>query len=296
MGRCRQSDNGSFDLLLDTMCNMFGGMVLIAILLAILSQASSKVKPDDTEGADAAIDIATAAQQKAEIVQLNELITQREQRLKQTTNVVINATRNDVEGFRRHLSELKRENDTLGKALISHKSASKQSEGMLAQLNTELERVKTQIELQETVFEKRTMRMATLRATIKQPVFFAVKKGLLCAISDISVKQDLYSKRGYNTSSVEVNREPGGLDIVEVRPETGQELGDGSLPGKVGKQVLENVHSATEFISFAVFPDSYGEFNRVKEFFASRGYEFNWTPMVEDQTIRIVPAKRIETQ
>ena len=39
MGRQNNGDLTSFELLLDTMCNTFGGIVFIALLLAILSQA-----------------------------------------------------------------------------------------------------------------------------------------------------------------------------------------------------------------------------------------------------------------
>jgi len=68
------------------------------------------------------------------------------------------------------------------------------------------------------------------------------------------------------------------------------------MPGSTGSLILRNVDKHTEFLSFAVYPDSYREFNYVKEFFTSRGYDFNWTRMEDEQTISIIPAESIETQ
>ena len=48
--RSESSEVTSFDLFLDTICNTFGGIVFLAILMALLIQTRSVVKTDDTQG------------------------------------------------------------------------------------------------------------------------------------------------------------------------------------------------------------------------------------------------------
>ena len=296
MAGCHQPDGASFDLLLDTMCNMFGGMVLIAILLAVLAQASGRSKQIDDSDDGVRVDAETAARQEAEVVQLGELIAQRQRRLRSITNVVMNATSDDVEGLRKKLAKLREENADLEKSLESHRNVAEEKDSTLEQLEVEIAELEAAAAKETAKVETRNLRMPTLRVTEKMPVFLAVSKGALHTISDVTDKRRPYEKRDYDPSSVTVDHEPGGLDIVEIRAQSGQDLSDGGLPGEVGGKILANVERNTEFLWFAVYPDSYGAFNRAKEFFASRGYEFNWTRMTKNQTLSIVPAKRIETQ
>ena len=296
MRRYPRGDGGSFDLLLDTMCNMFGGMVLIAILLAVLTQATGKTKPSTTSDKDIRISAETAAMQQAEAVQLRELVARNEQRLSDMTNVVATLTANDVEQLRRHMSKLAREQTARKKKLTSRKKTAEQKKRELSRLKDETDKIQKQAERETMKVERRNLRMPRLTATDKSPVFLAVKNGVLCAINDVAQKPSPYSKRKYSPTSVKVHHEPGGLDIIEVQPEREQRLSGDALPGRIGKQILANVDRRAEFLWFAVYPDSYGEFNLAKEFFAGRGYEFNWTPLAEDETINVVPAKRIETQ
>jgi hypothetical protein len=48
--RSETSEVSSFDLFLDTICNTFGGVVFLAILMALLIQTHSVVKTDDNQG------------------------------------------------------------------------------------------------------------------------------------------------------------------------------------------------------------------------------------------------------
>ena len=52
MNRRRESTSDSLDLLLDTMCNAFGGIVFMAMLLALIAQ-QTKVTPDTQQTPDA---------------------------------------------------------------------------------------------------------------------------------------------------------------------------------------------------------------------------------------------------
>jgi len=275
---------------------MFGGMVLITILLAVLAQSVGNAESQDQSNADKALDSRTAARQEAEAIQLEELVFQYEQRLSTMTNIVMNASREDVEKLRRRLSVLKREAETTEEALETNRKQVTEKQKEMQFIKLEIERVETQVKREKAKVESRTLRMPLLQTTDKTPVFLAVKGGSLCAVSRVSGSKPPDGKRGYDIVSVKVESEPGGLDIAEVLVEMGQPVAERGLQGPVVSQVLANVNAANEFLSFAVYPDSYVQFNLVKEFFARKGFEYNWLPMVEDGTIRIAPAERIEIQ
>ena len=52
--RWRRGEGDSLDLLLDTMCNLFGGIVFVALLVAIIAgdDASKKINPSRNASQD----------------------------------------------------------------------------------------------------------------------------------------------------------------------------------------------------------------------------------------------------
>jgi len=297
MGRCREPSSASFDLLLDTMCNMFGGMVLIAILLALLSQTSGHVSSEGPVEDDSSfIDAESASLQAAELVQLPELIAQRERTLAHMTNATIAVDQKDMELIRQTVSRLESKRKSLDKTLTEQKVESESQETTLSQLEEDIRVVDAQCKRESAKVENRKLRLPRLQATKKSPVFLAVKGGVLCAINDVRTVRPPFSKRTYDLTSVTVDHEPGRLDVIEIRRTSGGRATRDGMPGSTGSLILRNVDKHTEFLSFAVYPDSYREFNYVKEFFTSRGYDFNWTRMEDEQTISIIPAESIETQ
>ncbi|MFG0262330.1 MAG: hypothetical protein ACF788_08060, partial [Novipirellula sp. JB048] len=72
--RSQRDTTSSFDLFLDTICNTFGGIVFLAILLAIMIQNQSIVKSVDNEG-----EYATAEQVRVAMAELEDASAQYDQ-------------------------------------------------------------------------------------------------------------------------------------------------------------------------------------------------------------------------
>src|SRR5687767_9075560 len=93
MSRRRQQQPDSLELLLDTMCNTFGGIILIALLIALLSRDASSETAAAQRGENLRRELQSIEQQTNEAEQLRqrlqtsdptiaatlELLTQRDQ-------------------------------------------------------------------------------------------------------------------------------------------------------------------------------------------------------------------------
>lgn len=223
------------------------------------------------------------------------MIEQHEKRLDLSTNIEINATQADVEKCKKQLVKLKRERKVMDRKLKSSKKKTSNKENELVQLKIDEAEIRTKIEKERATVESRNIRMPRLRTTYKTPVFLAIKNNKLYAVSDVSHRYSSGKKREYNLSSVTVSYEPK-MEVIELRNGKGEYVSSGSLAGEIQKNIALNVNKDKEFLVFAVYPDSYGSFNSVKELFAGRGYEFNWSRMLDDESMRIVPAESLETQ
>ncbi|MGK0259435.1 MAG: hypothetical protein ACI96M_002877 [Candidatus Azotimanducaceae bacterium] len=297
MSRNRESGNESFDLLLDTMCNMFGGMVLIAILLAIISQETGKASPRPDSSSDGeGVEYSVATDQDAQVVQLRALVAVYEEQLTKSTNSLEHVSKEEALRLRERLVLLRRENEGLSKkvaTIINDHEAKRES---VAALMLKVTTIESKVVESRPQTVPRNLRMPRLHKIDKIPVFLAVKNGALFSVSDTSNKRVLFAARGYDLESVILENEPGGLRVIELRPGRGQNLSKEALPGRLGRQMLTNLDTSTEFLSFAVYDDSYGTFNVAKEYFSELGFEFNWTRMSGDQLIKVSPVESLEAQ
>ena len=78
---------------------------------------------------------------------------------------------------------------------------------------------------------------------------------------------------------------------IDPIQEKGQIIEPGAeKTGNFGK-ALDNIDPLREFICFAVFPDSFGEFNEIKSIFLGHGYDYNWLIIREREEITIISEK-----
>jgi hypothetical protein len=117
----------------------------------------------------------------------------------------------------------------------------------------------------------------------------ALKGGCLYPVTDVSKANEW--RRGYDTAYVTVESGPQ-HETVSLRPAVGQHIESGAEREGVFRQMLTNLDSTTEYISFMVFPDSYAEFNYVKNIAIKAGFEYIWTPT--EGSIRIVKKESVD--
>ncbi|MBF0242460.1 MAG: hypothetical protein HQK64_08270 [Desulfamplus sp.] len=246
----RNEDLSSFELLLDTMCNTFGGIVFIALLLTLLSQyIEIDTKSDSYPLTHQKSITPNRALKKLEEVKLSISLQDRQEELKNQ----IQEDFNRIESAKKDIQHLEQEVDRLTQKVTESEKA-----------------------------ELRTLRVPKLHKIDKSPIFIAIKGGrfytitnISYAITEISSKEWGSSARGYDRSDIFIREQSGRVDIEPLSAK-GQIIEKGAE--NIGKlqQAILNINPTKEFINFAVYPDSFDEFNYVKEIFIKRGFDYNW--------------------
>ncbi|MBF0100498.1 MAG: hypothetical protein HQK77_06275 [Desulfobacterales bacterium] len=109
MSRKCDQDFSSFDLLLDTICNTFGGIVFISLLMVILAQSESnesqKTIKESTESINQSI-----ASLNNQINQLNEKIKGKKEQMRQNEPNSIVTLKNQIEQLNQKIEDSKKKN------------------------------------------------------------------------------------------------------------------------------------------------------------------------------------------
>ena len=260
--RSRRNDDSasSFELLLDTMCNTFGGIVFIALLLTILSQSIEEIKsePDSSD-------------KSGSINQQNKPSNEHQSRLIKK----IERVRQDI--------ALKEQREQLENEIMENLKRIESEKRDIKVLAKKVDTLKQEIAKCEKLRKsERELRQPKLHIVDKSPVFIAIRHGRFYPITNISYsitnpesKAWGNSGRGYDSSDILVS-EYNQITTIELLSGRGQVIEKGSEKSGKFQQAIFNINPTREFITFAVYADSFAEFNYVKEIFINRGFEYNW--------------------
>jgi hypothetical protein len=266
MSRRRQHQPDSLELLLDTMCNAFGGIIMIALLIALLSRdASSETATDHIQRLLQSIEQQTTEaqqlQQRLKISEPNttaafELLTQRDE------------LRQRIEAARHMI----RSNTTALAAIPQIDPA--ETERLVAQLQSKTNDVQTlqqQIE-REMQARQRALRLPRERATGKKTYYFIVRFG---RIYPVHAMRD--GRRELNTQTLDWRHAEGGETAV---PKAG--LG---FDVPTFTRLFAEIPSNTYSIHFIVYNDSFPMFLAARQVPVSRNYDTGWEFLPEDRPI-----------
>jgi hypothetical protein len=287
-GRFTQSD--STGLLLDTVCNVFGGIILIALLVALLAQETeSQIKLDVNP--DARMELLERRVDR--VITENERVRAKnaelERELAALTDPAIGELLGKVEAAKQELArvrdslaakqrELEISNVDADDLLQKLEQAKAEADAELAQYDSRslrLEAQLSQLKLHEqelvaqrkSAKEKQTvrLRLPKERTTGKEQVWVLVRYGRLYPTylrrRGVPLKNNMSINWTEGLSSFKAEPIPGkGLNVVEN--------------GAGWKSYLRQLDTRREFLAFAVWPDSYKAFNIAKVSAVSRGMSY----------------------
>ena len=284
-GRFTQSD--STGLLLDTVCNVFGGIILIALLVALLAQETESqlkldVNPDArmellkrrvdrinaenkrVRAKNAEMEKELAALTDPAIGKLLDTLEASKQELARMRNSLVTKQREleisnlDLEDILENLEQAKAEADA---ELAREESQSLRIEAQLSQFKQQEQELTAQ---RKAAKEKQTvrLRLPKERTTGKEQVWVLVRHGRLYPTylrqGSREARNEKSIKWTDTTLSQKADPIPGkGLNVIENR--------DG------WKTYLRQLNPRSEFVAFVVWPDSYKAFNVAKLSVLSRG-------------------------
>jgi len=273
MRRCNNNGESSLELLLDTICNMFGGIVLIAILLAVLSKEMGKPEKQNQNVSEPV----TAQQQYRLIILSNEYIrvlgdvkkysnivgankTQYSEELKTTLIKEINRQKHKNERFESKNQELQNDNEVLKEKL---KNAS-----------TEINESKKKDKLQ--------VRVPSAREVSKEPILVIIKNGKYYSLIKMR-PGDTPDNRPHDESMFKLSQLPDTFVIQLSENAQGERIEDNIPTRGHIHDMLQNINSDSEYLMFLVYTDSFEDFNKLKRNLIKKSISYNWIPLEMSQ-------------
>lgn len=285
-----EEEGGSLDMLLDTLCNTFGGIILIALLLALSVNKKSVelyeklVQTDDN---------------KSELIREREQLKNSLLDLKDEQVEVIQDLEDEADRMREEIEETKDDLDDLNSDASAVEELAKREREKVedlkeTELKVEEERLSAEEEVArlETILEhqelsqelkKKPYRKVSLpqqKDTDKKPLPVIVAHGKMYPLVKFGI-----GKTSKNEDGLTWNTAPENRFRIEVDPALGVDPSD----DQVLERFLSSVKDAPKkvrqsfFLNLWVFSDSesFGVFNKIRDEAVLRDLDYNWLPISE---------------
>ncbi len=273
------SDN--LELLLDTMCNAFGGVIFIAILLAVLAQFA-----EFKEAAEP--DLAEASRLQRELIDLEEelraLRATREQQLRDVEALEsVLPLIDELRTVRQTNVELRRELESLARqaeeacqraAAAGDVSEWERRRWLLGQQEAALEQAITEAQRGEV----RRGVLPRLVASEKDTFYMIVKWNRLFVLKKPTARTPFGAVNETDVTHARIRSDDGTeRTLYDAIPDRGVRI---DAPGweraPIVADIVRYVPPEDCSLHFAVYPDSYPSLLTVREFFLDKGYDYRW--------------------
>jgi hypothetical protein len=283
-----QSDN--LELLLDTMCNAFGCVMFIAILLSVLVQFAEVKAPDAGEQSPLRI-----KQLQIQLTGIQMTLRQLE-RAVQGQMAVVGLVTDDAQEAFTQLQRTKEQSRALEARRRARQEAvervsrdaerqsaeAKKLDAQIAEVQSRLKDATKEL-AQKPEVETRKLKLPRLRASQKITVFFILKWNRLFVLRSVSASGRPGSVMASDVTYRRATAPGAGqVEVYEARRGRGIPINDGDWfkDARIAI-VLRNTRPDRHSLQFAVYPDSYAAYLRVRQECLSEAgsYEINWHVM-----------------
>lgn len=291
--RRRSASTDSLELLLDTICNTFGGVLFIAILVVILLRMTGESKQETPESTVAPEQFQQQQNRLASLTaELNLLRKTRagQQRLaEQFAEDEVReqiADRNELQQSFDQL-QLAYSQQLQANAQESHKIEETRQGNIRTQKNLELAEKKAD-QLQEQLAQVRDSRVQEMRMPIVRSSGFRQEVALILRYGRMYVWHRYArdgTRLGLNAEEFVVLGTEGSALVTRPNPTAGVLLEDTPVSrGKI-RERLSQFSPRMCVIAIIVRPDSYGHFNTLRDVLLDEGFEYRLMPMNEEGTV-----------
>lgn len=299
MGRRNRTSSDSLDLLLDTICNTFGGVLFISLLVTIMLNMSSDSAPLEPPSADAQAALETAQDQLEKAkhdVQVVQAALEEQQRLvRRFADPTIRST----------ASQLTTSQQALARQLSQHQQNLTDAAKNQAKVNEVAREVRSleearraaqeQLRLaQEALAEEvsrreRTISLPKLRETQKVEIACFLKAGRL----HVSVKNQ-GGQLANDSSDTETRTDAEGQYIT---PKAGAGTSVNlNANNEAIEQRLASFNPNLHYVAIFVWKDSYEHFQWLRNVLVRRGFEYRLEAVPDDVRISIGGVNNIRVQ
>lgn len=286
----RREAGSSLELLLDTICNTFGGVVFIAILVIILMQMSGEPQtaspPDQSQQKELLAWEDRRAEAEARLKSLREAAAQQEaifDQLVDSEDQALVAELAALQSRRGELSEerLKSLGDVSQAQIKSNEAAAR-----LSALKSRLQEAPKRIAALESALQQeiarrtQTARLPVERETRKREIPVLLQAGRLHSFYVV------HPNGATEFNDAECAKSPAGQgEKVRTRPGTGIALEDSDASREALGQRFKYLDSRTDYIGVFIWPDSFAQFRAFKDQLVERKFEYRLVPMSPDGVV-----------
>ena len=292
MKRKSGSSGDSLDLLLDTICNTFGGILFISMLVVILVNAASQ---DVSSSLPTQVDHQRLVESRRQLsdmtIKLDSLrraVRQTEQLRDRFTDAEGQAVIDDLQVLQDTTELLHETRDaSLGELAetqeLINETARETARLRVAMRNAQQDLAATQRQLEsEVALRSRTSKLPRQKTTTRQQAPFFLKAGRLCSYANVDSRGNL----SRNETEVRLLEEGGKTFAVPVGGAGLMFKPDGSNVDEVTRR-LEPFYESKYFIAIVVWDDSFEQFQIIKDAAVRGNYEYQLIPMSRDEKIYI---------
>lgn len=307
MNRRVVQQTDSLEMLLDTMCNTFGGIILIALLIALLARDAKvseagqrrltessgfllrqleQAEKDLTRARTFRSDLERRVTDPAQVSVL-KLIEQREE-LRRTSQLLAAASRTADQTLTggatasqarisERISQMNAENQASERELTERRNLGASLLGRLAELKRGMQEESNRL-AQVIARQVQRLRLPHERETTKTSVInLIVRYGRVYPVK-------YFSGGGVVTNTTSLRWQP--VDTVTSRldPVPGQGLNPETDAGAI-EQLLRDVPGDLVYLVFQVYEDSFGAFNTVKRAAVNRRLDYGWKPRRNEEVM-----------
>jgi hypothetical protein len=294
MRRPQRNHEDSLDMLLDTMANMFGCIMFIAILVAILSGSGGLPSRDVSEAAVSATERGLEHLEQ-EVREMEEAAAFAERAFVDNREVrellrIIAQLEQDRE---RALARLERATAIWQQVKTSESDFSKQlaaTDAIRRAAEAEIERIEREM---VRLRESRTVRarLPVERATRKRPKHVILRQGRFFEVY-VGSGQDY----GRPVSTDVVTQKVAGMTHISVVAGGGVRITEEIQREARWRSMCSSLDPARHFLYIVVFPDSYAEFSIVKQAAITAGLEYQVVPVDAESNLVLTPGTDFRTQ
>lgn len=281
----------SLDLLLDTITNTFGGILLLALLLVLLVRNVNEPTDQAAKASEK-----TPAEQKADLqMQFDQLVTQRDilQQSLAAQSLFNSGSADDTQSqqLMQQLSQLlkavgaiRAEQVAQNSQLDQLKSQSATQADLMAKLTADSGRLQDEVQAADAELKKeqlrrtQTMDLPKEEVTSKRMAVAVVKGNQLFLVQENpGLNRFQFNSKHFkksNMASAQVVLSDG--TCLEVRPENGAAMKANELSSE-----LSNVDPNDFFLTIAIANDSFGSFAELRSTCVNLGLEYRIIPVSE---------------
>jgi len=293
MSRRHSARQDSLELLLDTICNTFGGVLFIAILVVLLlqqtgtapeSSASIPVSPLEMQSLTARME--TVSDDLARLRQNRDSQDSVVQSFAPETVRQLLAIRSDVTARQESL-QLDVDRLLAGNTALAARAESLAVENDAVRTRLDESRVRLSA-ARSKLAEERESRVSEARMPVIREALHRREIGLVLRYRRLYVwhKYDNHGQRlGLNTDDFVVVAEEGGGLVTHPKPGAGVLLNSTPASQEAVRRVLGRFNLQECYLVIVARPDSYGVFRHLRDRALELGFEYRLMPVGADDPI-----------